>query len=393
MEWLTRVDDRVTSVVPRVDQVVPSPSGALLAAFCTRRSDPDLVRRERVYIIEPSTGREVVALDGPEILRGFAWVGDDALLVLRDRDVGGATLRLHAIPDGGAVAELPLAELSAGPVAIELSADRSRALVAPWWMMSRRASDARVVVLPSLAPLARVGEGDVPDVAEAGTRPLWATLDPDGARTLVLWGDFEEGGYLSVFPTDLRARRPPPIRVERAGYYAAWWLSRDRVLLAARETFDPGALPCVVELDRGGVYSLPTPALHKEVIARALRPDLDGRRIAVLSQDAARDLHLSLVDLASLRGTDPRPWRHSLRFALALCWTSPGAIITACAERGRVHLARWSPDGGPAVDLTTVEHASSRSDFALSPVDHDTVTLSQPLDAGGFTVSLVNAHP
>ncbi|MEZ4406728.1 MAG: hypothetical protein R3A52_09655 [Polyangiales bacterium] len=385
MEWLSRVDDRVVSIAPRIDAIAPSPDGALLAVFPSRASDPDFVRRERVYVIERATGREVVTLDGPEIFRALAWVGDDALLVLRDHPVRGAWVRLHAIPDGGVERALHLDDPPDARGTLSVAEDLSRCVFTP---TAPRGSVpvAWALDLPTLTVLARVTTADTDDTFYADL-----LLHPEGTHLLGV------GGFdLRVIPlpggafATTSGRLPNGTSVD-----TITWLSRRRVLATpSLVAFDDGEAPFVFDLATGAID--PLTGFDGVLCADACaEPDRRGVAITTQPRRDAGSLEASLrvLDVETGAIVSDRPWRAFAAYAVRVRWWSDGTIVTAGATSAGFALARWSSrDGGPTA-LATVAPRGSRSTHALAGVGEAVVMLSHyDLSSGSF-VDLVEAAP
>ncbi|MEZ4406729.1 MAG: hypothetical protein R3A52_09660 [Polyangiales bacterium] len=389
MEWLTRVGDRVTSLVPRVDVVAPSPSGALLAVFLTRAANPDLVRRERVYVIERATGREVVALDGPEIFRALAWVGDDALLVLREHDAGGLWATLHAVPDGGAEAETHLADTGGGAMALDVTVDHRRAFVRPIWRSGpRRRPDAVVLALPSLTTLLRVD----PERFRDPSAPSVASLSPEGTRVVVT-----ESRVIAL-TVDSPDAAPPthPLSEQQPLSSAVTWVGRDRawVTTATLNARGDPAHTYALDLASRGWETVFTEGLSK-TFPKALRVDADGQRVAGISEArGARPPErprLAVVDALSGEVSSARPLAG---FLLAVCWTrDDAAIVSASARAASLEVHRWRAEGGDPDLLTRVSADAMRVTVEASLVGDDAVLLTPTDPAGGALASLVSLRP
>ncbi|MEZ4406727.1 MAG: hypothetical protein R3A52_09650 [Polyangiales bacterium] len=393
MEWLTRVSDRVTSVVPRVDVIRPSPDGSLLAVFASREWDPDLARRERVYVIERATGREVVALDGPQTFRALAWASEDALLVLRDHDAGGSRVTLHAIPDGGVVTETHLAECGSGLMALDVTVDHRRAFVSPIWHSGkRRRPYAAVLALPSLTTLLRIDPQQFGDPSA----PSVASLSPEGTQVVVVIQP--KVSVLTVDRSDVKPQTHPLSERQRSPS-TVMWVARDRAWVT---TTDDTKI-----LDKRRHYAVDTTQGAWTVLFTedrsadfpyALRVDGDGRRVACISllrgagtpnTDTTR---LVIADARTAEVMSARPLK---AYLLSVCWTRDDAnIVSVSKGAGSLEIHRWPAEGGAPDLLTSLSFEDqARNGVEVACVGDDTAMVLEKDFKGGAFVSLISLRP
>lgn len=323
-----RVGDGVVRAGCPLSDVAFSPDGALLACRITRTDNPDFVVRERVYVLELPSLREVAALDGPQIVRGLGWVDPTRLLVVREARVG-LSVALHEMPDGGVVATASLAEATQNDARVVASADGRRVAITTgpsWW-----ASRVRVFELPALAP--------GPDLIAPGD----FVLDGDGRRLATV--DFDEG------PVHLRALddgsdEEVPLLGERWFEYLQLtdWPAPE-VLRGVAYSEDASA-PVTLQRGPDGFALLSAKAAGARV-AEWAAPARERFMVWCESDPPRGDATLVLFDRHDPQGTVRHTLRGETRELLEGAATGDGEAVAFLLRReSETSVGRWSPRDG-----------------------------------------------
>ena len=217
-----------------------SPDGARLACWHAfeagaSKSNPAV----RLYCYDTRDGGEAFAGDADGELRALAWIDDELLLVQREFQ-GVTSLSLHAMPDGGLVAqrELDFHKVEGG---FQVTPDRRAALWVPVTLERAEPVGAAVVLgLDDLSVRAEIEHSPAGSVRHRVSSLSGAALEPDGAHVAVSlsrgagWKD-NSVGDLQVFPA--RAKASAVVNVEgisNAPVTRLAWLDAD-VLVALRD--------------------------------------------------------------------------------------------------------------------------------------------------------------
>jgi hypothetical protein len=130
---------------------------------------------ERVLVFEAATLRRACALEVRGAVRGLAFASGEALVVASEGPQG-TRLSLHAVPDGGLLAERSLSGLTAGTVRVEVAPAAGVALVSPWCWTSDTPQESAFVALEDLSLLGTYA----PEGAALGGVHAMVALAPDG---------------------------------------------------------------------------------------------------------------------------------------------------------------------------------------------------------------------
>lgn len=378
MEWLTRLDDRVTVLAPAARQVVASPDGALLA-LRSLDAPGSLLTGEHVHVVERATGREVVAVFGREYLRAFAWASDDALLILRVRSDSTGWLQRAIVPDGGIQAEREVWTVKEWDVAIDLSVDRRRAVVRPEIGVAADESfsssegqvpthTTEVVALPSMEEIISTDPDRLPGKLES----TLASLSPEGR-----WLFTRQARHLAVWNVDAK-QDPPHIYDLGDGedFAGVVWTSDRRVLVSFCETdsTDIRRIDALDVIDQK--WTTFVTATRGAALPRGLRVDPDWRYAAGFASASKKRLNLVVLDAADGRVLSRRDVPGVFCTVL---WTADGrALLTASAEGDAVILRRWSPTGDDSEVVASITGRGSVRDLRLSLVGTSAVLVEDP---------------
>lgn len=280
--------DGVRRLNTRVDAPVFSPSGRFLAFWKTRGADVNLVARECVHVLDVTTGREVCALDGPDIVRAVAFVSDDALLTLRDRRAG-AVVGLWALPDGGLLHEQVFARAGQMETELQVSADGRTAYAAPVWRAgTRNVPHGLVFSVPELVERYRVDPypGHVGGVDLRSHVAGRSRLDPDGLAVALYASDHNASQRLVVHRFT-RPGAPVEVLAVPVGAYhiALTWLSPHTLALIAPRS-SPNLTTVSLELELSEPATMRDRAPRAKVLSRlsAVPGAVDGDRAHVIAR-------------------------------------------------------------------------------------------------------------
>ncbi len=217
-----------------------SPDGARLA--CWYAFEPGASKANpavRLYCYNTRDGEESFAGDADGELRALAWVDDELLLVQREFQ-GVTSLSLHAMPDGGLVAQRELDFHKVGGH-FQITPDRRAALWLPVTLERAEPVGAAVALgLDDLGIRAVIEHSPAGSVRHRVSSLSGAAIEPDGAHVAVAlsrgagWKD-NSVGDLQVFP--VRARASATVNVEGISNAPATrlvWLDAD-VIVALRD--------------------------------------------------------------------------------------------------------------------------------------------------------------
>ncbi len=394
MEWLTRLDDRITVLAPAAERIVASPDGTLLAL---RSSDArgSLLTGEHVHVVERATGREVVAVFGREYLRAFAWASDDTLLILRAKSDSTGWLQRANVPDGGIEAERWVWSVKDWAAAIDLSVDRRRAVVRPEAGVAADVSfsasegevptrTTAVVSLPSMEGIFATEPDELPGKLES----TLSSLSPEGR-----WLFTRQARHLAVWNVD--AKQEPPHVYELADgedFAGVVWTSDRRVLVSFCKT-DPTDILRIDALDViDRKWTTLLTATRGAALPQGLRVDPDWRYAVGFASESMRRLDLVVLDVADGRVLSRRDVPGIAR---AVLWTADGrSLLTASDDGDAVILRRWALTGDDSEVVASIPGRGSGRDLRLSLVGTSAVLVEDPLRyRGGFGAAIVSLAP
>lgn len=216
-----------------------SPDGARLACWHAPESDaPKTNPAVRLYCYDTRDGEEAFAGDFDGELRALAWVDGELLLVQREFR-GVTTLSLHAMPDGGLVAQREL-DFHQVEGDFQVTPDRRSVLWVPVTLERNEPIGAAVVLgLDDLSVRAVIEHSPAGSVRHRVSSLSGAAIEPDGAHVAVAlsrgagWKD-NSVGDLQVFPARTKASAVVSVEgIPNAPVTRLVWLDAD-VLVALR---------------------------------------------------------------------------------------------------------------------------------------------------------------